>query len=1551
MLRKKNLSYIFLSIIAVLLSCTGLFIGDNDLLSTEQFEEKGFIADAYSSYSELYYSYTDFSSDYDGSTLPAEYCLRDEYMLYTQQQASQGLCWAFGSQTALSTTIMKATGEWLDFSESWISIALTYALNYEGFSDYANTLSGSYLPGGGGYYCSVDLIARKYGLVLEQDCGFEDSSFLTKENTQEFYEFYSKYANTNIMDNIEGGRFLLYNNYASTAKTKIINSMKQHILNNGAIEAGMYWEDYVDEIYNGEAITYKIPSTTANAGHLVTLIGWDDNFSVTYEGTAYTGAWIALNSWGDDLGYDGITYLLYDDTDFNSAFFGWKYTEDTTQDTYFLTTMNDATTGDYTTDKVGAYYGDFSAEEGQTLQQNIFYNVDDVTLVYDYTISTNTQISSTKVIKSDGEDVTRNFDIDVTSNQITYTASDVAVGSYKIVTIVSNATTGETKEYLNAFYVTDGMEIGYGYLYTANTTVSNQGRFQNFNSLYTGSKDFYYATTNTSGNFYMFIIKASYSDILRAVPSSGISIYDAGDYYQLYIQYNFSSSTINHFTITFYNSQNKSSVMNFYIQKTVSGNAYPNLLIETNGGTLNGEELKRLVVSQSSGGKVPTPTREGYDFKGWYYSDDFTSANKLSQTDGEYYIDYDKIINYSSSTVDWQSAFNSYYDHAEVVFLYADWEVSKYTITASVEGGGSISPSGDVEVEYGQNQTFTFLANAGNAISSIYVDGVELTGTTLTNAIANGYTFENVTQNHTIKLVCTANSYSITASCSVGGSISPSGHITITEGLSQTFTFSPNEGYYLSGVTVDGTALDATALADALANGYTFQNVSQNHEIEATFAIQTFTITASKSGSGTISPIGAKTLNYGGMQKYTFTPNEGQKVVSIIIDGEELTGDAYIEAYNNGYYIFENVTENHTITVHFATIYFQIVITHNEGGTVSPDGNVSVAYGESQTITITPNEGYMVSKIVVNGIETTPTNRVSFSNVTSHKTLDITFDTIKFAINASSTGNGTISPEGSVMVVQGESQAFTFSAGEGYHIASIIVDGIALEGEEMAEAFTNGYTFTNVQGIHSIKAVYEIDTFAISVVATGNGTISPAGEQIVNYGQNKTFSFTPNEGYKIKEIIVDGQNMGVLTSYTFENVKETHSIEAIFERIYFTLTIVSNEGGIVTPNGNVQIGYGDSQIITITPNEHFNIDKILLDGSEVEISNTVTLTDVKKDYNLQIKFIEIFTITSVVVGEGTTTPTTEVLEGGQLKIEFFPAEGYKVKNVEIDGVSVGAVEFYIFIDVNSSHTITVEFAIKTFTISLSVDGKGEAKCTETLTSVKYGSERTITITPNAGWKVYKVYVDGIAQTLKDDTLTLLSITEDMTVQVIFERGEDSSQVDGTMIAIIVVGVVIVGLLVVLIMKKGKKPPKNGDKKEVKPQTSKNATPKQEQKQEQVAEKTAEMKTVQQKPQQSKEIATEQRPQAEQTVTKTEQKTTENLQQTIQKTEEKPQQFATEPKKIPTPPQRPIPPRPPVPPTRPIPPKPPVQPQSGTVNQKALERAQAFKKSNGENKQG
>lgn len=68
----------------------------------------------------------------------------------------------------------------------------------------------------------------------------------------------------------------------------------------------------------------------------------------------------------------------------------------------------------------------------------------------------------------------------------------------------------------------------------------------------------------------------------------------------------------------------------------------------------------------------------------------------------------------------------------------------------------------------------------------------------------------------------------------------------------------------------------------------------------------------------------------------------------------------------------------------------------------------------------------------------------------------------------------------------------------------------------------------------------------IRASAGANGTISPVGWTSVGEGGEQTFTITPDAGYAVAKVLVDGRSVGAVTSYTFRNVTQDHTIEAVF---------------------------------------------------------------------------------------------------------------------------------------------------------------------------------------------------------------------------------------------------------------------------------------------------------------------------------------------------------------------------------------------------------------------
>jgi hypothetical protein len=369
--------------------------------------------------------------------------------------------------------------------------------------------------------------------------------------------------------------------------------------------------------------------------------------------------------------------------------------------------------------------------------------------------------------------------------------------------------------------------------------------------------------------------------------------------------------------------------------------------------------------------------------------------------------------------------------------------------------------------------------------------------------------------------------YTITASTGNGGSISPLGAITLNIGSNRTYTITPAAGYHIADVLVD-------RISQGLTTTYTFSSINANHTILATFAANpSYAITASADVNGSITPSGTVAMNPGDNGYFFITPNPGYQVSSVIVDGTQkgaITG-----------YTFTNVLGNHAINAYFKAITCTITASAGAGGSISPLGTATLNIGASQTYAITPTLGYYMVDVQVDGVSQGAVATYTFPNVTANHTIAGTFAANpSYTITASAGPNGSISPSGDVSVMGGANQTFTFTPQAAYRVADVLVDGVSVGAR-------TSYTFSNVQGGHTISASFMPDVYTITAAADVNGSITPSGAITVNRGGSQNYTITPDEGHKVRSVIIDGANRGAITSYTFTNITAKHTINAYFK--------------------------------------------------------------------------------------------------------------------------------------------------------------------------------------------------------------------------------------------------------------------------------------------------------------------------------------------------------------------------------------------------------------------
>jgi uncharacterized repeat protein (TIGR02543 family) len=244
-----------------------------------------------------------------------------------------------------------------------------------------------------------------------------------------------------------------------------------------------------------------------------------------------------------------------------------------------------------------------------------------------------------------------------------------------------------------------------------------------------------------------------------------------------------------------------------------------------------------------------------------------------------------------------------------------------------------------------------------------------------------------------------------------------------------------------------------------------------------------------------------------------------------------------------------------TITGTFIQNVFTITATAGTNGTITPGGDVSITYGESQAFTITSNTGYHIGDVLVDNASVGAVVTYTFTNVTSAHTISASFAINTYTLIVNTT-NGTVTktPD-QTSYSQGTNVELTANPSTGYHFVSWSGD---------ATGSVSPVTVT-MDANKTVAATFAINTYTLTYTAGLNGTISGTSPQTVNYGASGTaVTAVPNAHYHF----VNWSDGSTANPRTDANVITNISATANFAIDTHTLTIQITGSGVVlkTPN-------------------------------------------------------------------------------------------------------------------------------------------------------------------------------------------------------------------------------------------------------------------------------------------------------------------------------------------------------------------------------------------------
>lgn len=238
--------------------------------------------------------------------------------------------------------------------------------------------------------------------------------------------------------------------------------------------------------------------------------------------------------------------------------------------------------------------------------------------------------------------------------------------------------------------------------------------------------------------------------------------------------------------------------------------------------------------------------------------------------------------------------------------------------------------------------------------------------------------------------------------------------------------------------------------------------------------------------------------------------------------------------------------------------------------TPAPGGGTS----NSQTLTILGTPDTQAPLVTV----TSPTGGESWAAGSSHNitwtaTDNVTVASVDLAL---STDGGTTFP---TSIATGLANSGTYS----WSVPIVLTS--------TARVRVRAFDGTGNVGSDSSHANFAITGWTITASAGANGAISPNGVTPVADGATPQFTITPNTGYHVQDVLVNGVSVGAVTQYTFAAVHANQTISASFAINQYTLTLGTVGSGTVTPvPSQATYDHGTNVQLTATPSAGWNFD-------------------------------------------------------------------------------------------------------------------------------------------------------------------------------------------------------------------------------------------------------------------------------------------------------------------------------------------------------------------------
>jgi PKD repeat protein len=314
---------------------------------------------------------------------------------------------------------------------------------------------------------------------------------------------------------------------------------------------------------------------------------------------------------------------------------------------------------------------------------------------------------------------------------------------------------------------------------------------------------------------------------------------------------------------------------------------------------------------------------------------------------------------------------------------------------------------------------------------------------------------------------------------------------------------------------------------------------------------------------------------------------------------------------------------------------------------------------------------------------------------------DITANPRTYTLTIMTTAGGTTNPAlGTYTYIEGTNVQVNATPNVNYKFVYWELDG-SYNG-------TNNSTTVLMNANHTLKAVFAMVTYTLTITATTGGTTSPApGTYTFDSGSSVNVTALPSANYFFDHWVLDGSPAGTANPISVL-MSNNRTLQAVFSLINYTLTITTTAGGTTNPApGTYTYASGSSVNVTATPYNNYKFVRWVLDGSNVT-DNPITV-QMNGNHTLNAVFMLLTYRLTIVSSTGGTTdlgPGVHIYTNGtSASVTAIPDTYYVLDYWLLDGNKAGSSNPFTILMMDD-HTLQPIFAHVNYTLTISATTGG-----------------------------------------------------------------------------------------------------------------------------------------------------------------------------------------------------------------------------------------------------